>query len=207
MSRSSKVDGLWIGTMESEAQVGLRRLEEALLLIKRHDGLNYSRVIRNLSRIWVNLVPSSLAHYDRALNACVFDERFIRNEATTTEDIASTIIHEATHARLESLGVTYDEAKRPRIEAICLRRELGFARKLPDGNSFRQQIVDRLAWLAGDHDFYSDTNFQQRRQEGELETLRYLNAPSWIVRWATWLIHRRRRRASASSAHTAPGLD
>jgi hypothetical protein len=207
MSHSSKVDGLWIGTMESEAQVGLRRVEEALLLIKRQDGLNYSRIIRNLDRIWVNLAPGSLAHYDRSLNACVFDERFVRNEATTVEDIASTIVHEATHARLESWGVTYDEAKRPRIEAICLRRELDFARKLSDGDRLRQEIVNRLEWLAGDRDFYSNTNFQQRRQEAEIETLRYLNAPSWLVRWASWLIHRRRQRASASLGRRVPGRD
>lgn len=199
MSRSRVIDGLWVGTMESEAQVGLRRVRDALLLIKRHDGLNYSRVIRNLNRIWVNLIPSSLAHYDRSLNACVLDERFVRNDATTTENIASTIIHEATHARLEKWGITYDEARRPRIEAICNRRELNFATRLPDGKLLREEIVGRLEWSAGDHDLYSDKSFRQRRQEGEIETLRYLNVPNWLVRWGVWLARRRHRRASARS--------
>lgn len=206
MSHSRIIDGLWIGVWaESEWQLNLSRVEDALLLIKRHDGLHYSRVIHNLSRIWVNLIPSSPAHYDRSLNACVLDERFIRNQATTIENIASTIIHEATHARLEKWGITYDEAKRPRIETICTRRELHFASRLPDGKlpdreSLRQEIVSRLEWSAGDHDFYSDASFKQRLQDGQVEALRYLNAPNWLVRWTMWLIRRRRLRSEVKNA-------
>lgn len=116
-STSRMVDGLWIDVWRGEPQL-LSRIEGALRLIKQYDSLNYSRVVNNLDRIWVQLLPNAAAHYDRSLNACVFDERFVLLESTTLERIASTIVHEATHARLERWGVEYDEKKRPRIEAI-----------------------------------------------------------------------------------------
>lgn len=173
-------------------------MEEALQLIKRHDTLNYSRITRNLDRIWVHLLPSAQAQYDRSLNACALDERYVLNETMTLERIASTIVHEATHARLEGWGIQYLEAMRIRIESICLRRELNFLVKLPDSEPLQDEIVRALDWCASDPDFYSDKNFWWRRQEGEVETLRYLNAPNWLIRWAMWLIRRRRQRASVS---------
>jgi hypothetical protein len=131
LSTRRKVDGLWLGTTESKPHPALRRVEDALGLIKRHDPLHYSRVLHNLEQIWVHLLPHALACYDGSAKACAFDERFVLLEKTTLERIASTIVHETTHARLEGWGVRYDEDKRPRIEAICLRRELNFVAKLP----------------------------------------------------------------------------
>jgi hypothetical protein len=82
-STGRNIDGLWVGTMEDKPRPGLRRVEEALQLIKSHDTLHYSRVINNLERIWVRLLPGDLAHYDRSLKACVFDERYVVLETTT----------------------------------------------------------------------------------------------------------------------------
>ena len=100
-------------------------------MIKRHDTLHYSRVLHNLERVSVHLHPSALAHYNSSLNACVFDERFVLAETTTLQKIACTIVHEATHARLDGWGIDYDEASRYRIEAICIR----VAREQPDENA------------------------------------------------------------------------
>ena len=79
LSKGSTIDRLWIGTTESKPYPALRRVEEALQLIKRHDTLNYSRITRNLDRIWVHLLPSAQAHYDQSLNACALDERYVLN--------------------------------------------------------------------------------------------------------------------------------
>jgi hypothetical protein len=183
-STSRKVDGLWVGTTESKPHPGLRRVEHALRLIERHDSLNYSRVIRNLERIWVHLLPNALAQYDPSLRACVFDERFVLLEATTLVRIAATIVHEATHARLDEWGVSYDENKRARIEAICLKRELDFVRRLPQSEAFQEELAHTLEWYAGNHDYFSDANFEQREVQGQAETLRYLGAPGWVFGFA-----------------------
>ncbi|MCP3381674.1 hypothetical protein NLM31_15095 [Bradyrhizobium sp. CCGUVB4N] len=198
-SKGSTIDGLWVGTSESKPHPALRRVEEALQLIKRHDALGYARITRDLDRIWVHLLPSAQAHYDRSMNACVLDERYILSDTMTLEQIASTFIHEATHARLEGWGISYVEAMRPRIEAICLRRELSFLCKLPNTEALRDEIARTLEWcVANDNDYFADASFHERKEDGQIETLRHINAPGWIIRWATWLIRRRRKRASAS---------
>lgn len=199
LSKATTIDGLWVGTTESKPYPALRRVEEALQLIKRHDTLRYSRIIRNLDRIWVHLLPSAQAHYDQSLNACALDERYVLNETMTLERIASTIVHESTHARLEGWGVFYIEAKRYRIEAICLRRELNFLTKLPDCGPRQEEIVRTLEWCESDRVYLSDASFLERDDQGQVDTLRYLNAPGWLVKWAMWLIRRRRQRVSASS--------
>jgi hypothetical protein len=196
VSTSRVVDGLWVGTWEAEPHPAFRRVEEALQLIKRHDQLNYLRVIRNLDRIWVHLIPSAQAHYDRTLNACVLDERYLLKEEMTLDRIASTIVHEATHARLEGWGIIYEEESRYRIEAICLRRELNFLTKLPDSEHLKEEIARALEWCATDRDHLSDASFREREDQGQVETLRYLGAPNWVVRFAMWLIRRRWARAS-----------
>ena len=179
-STGRNIDGLWVGSMEDKPQPGLRRVEEALQLIKNHDALHYARVIKNLERIWVRLLIGGLAQFDRSLKACVFDERYVVQETTTIEWIASAIVHEATHARLEAWGVGYDEKKRARIEAICMRRERNFLTKLPQSEPFQEDIARSLEWYSGNHDYFSDESFQQRKVQGEIEALRYLGAPDWV---------------------------
>jgi hypothetical protein len=181
-STGSDIDGLWVGTTESEPHSGLRRVEDALQLIKRHDSLHYTRVIHNLERVWVRLLPTARACYDRSLKACVLDERYVLPETTTLERIACTIVHEATHARLERWGISYDEKERSRIEAACLRRELNFIAKLPHGEPLREEKARTLEWCVGDHDYFSNESFRQREDQGTAETLRYLGTPDRIIR-------------------------
>ena len=63
-SKSRYLDGLWIGTWEMEAEPILRRIEQALLLIKRYDRIRYDRLRRDLQRVWVLLLPSSIASFE-----------------------------------------------------------------------------------------------------------------------------------------------
>ncbi|WP_369721244.1 hypothetical protein AB8Z38_29920 [Bradyrhizobium sp. LLZ17] len=171
VSTSRTVDGLWVGSTESKPQPGLRRVEAALGLIKDHDPLNYARTINNLERIWVRLIPNALAHYDPLLSACVIDERLVLPETTALERIASTIVHESTHARLERWGINYDDERvRSRIEAICLRRELKFVGKLAHCEQLQEQISRTLEWCVGDDDYFSNPRFQQRHDQGDDET-------------------------------------
>jgi hypothetical protein len=182
LSTGLDVDGLWVGSFESnKPRVGLRRVEDALQLIKHHDSLHYARVIHNLERVWVNLLPYAFAHYDLSLKACVLDERFVLRETTTLEEIASSIIHEATHARLERCGISYNENDRSRIEAVCLRRELNFIARLPHSEPLREQVARTLEWCVDNNDDFSNASLRQHDEEGTDETLRYLGAPDWFI--------------------------
>ncbi len=182
LSTGRDVDGLWVGSFESrKPRAGLRRVEDALQLIKQHDSLHYARVIHNLARVWVNLLPYAHAHYDVSLEACVLDERFVLRETTALEEIAAAIIHEATHARLERYGIGYDENDRSRIEAVCLRRELNFIAKLPHVEPLREQVARTLEWCVGNNGYFSNASLRQHDEEGIDETLRYLEPPDWLI--------------------------
>lgn len=182
LSTSRTVDGLWVGSTDVKPEPGLARVEEALRLIKDHDPLHYARITGNLERIWVDLLPDARASYAPRLNACKLDERFVLLETTTPQQIASCIVHEATHARLERWGISYaDEKARSRIEAICLRRELNFVGKLPQNEPFREEIARMIEWYSNDHEFFSDMNSRQRWQQGMVEALRHLGTPDWII--------------------------
>jgi hypothetical protein len=180
LSSGRSVDGLWVGTyFQTNADQVLRRMEEALRLIKIHDQMRYKRLINDLDRVWVRLVPGALGRYVHTLRACELDERFVLADSSLPEVIAATIVHEATHARLCRCGIGYDEIVRSRVEAVCFRRELAFARKLPNGEHVRERA---LAYLAMPGSTWTDTASCDRDLEGSVQTLRHLGWPDWLLR-------------------------
>lgn len=60
--------------------------------------VRWTGIVRELERIWVSLSFDGLGEYNHALKARILDERYVAAPATTLEQIASTIVHEATHA-------------------------------------------------------------------------------------------------------------
>jgi hypothetical protein len=180
-SISQHLDGIWIGCWRDRPE-HLTRVEGALLLIKQHSPLDYARITRELERVWVRLLPHSLGEYMHSLRACILDERYVADPATTVEQIASTIVHEATHARLERYGIEYEEQRRTRIEAICFRRELAFAARLPDSAELQEGIARCLAWCPANPEQFSDAHFEKAHAEGAVDALRYLEAPDWFIR-------------------------
>jgi hypothetical protein len=180
VSFSRTVDGLWIGSYRTPEY--LSRVERALVLIRVHSPLHYSRILRDLKRIWVFLLPDGLAAYKHSLGACVLDERFLDDPETSIERIASTIVHEATHATLERRGVGYPEDQRARIEAVCFRRELCFAVRLPDSLKLQQSIKEYLGWYPTHPEYFSDRHAIERATSGEVDMLRHVGTPDWLIR-------------------------
>jgi hypothetical protein len=175
------LEGIWIGSWRGRPE-DLTRVEDALLLIKQHSPLDYVRIARGLERIWVSLTFHGLGEYDHSLKACILDERYVNDPATTVEQIASTIVHEATHARLERYGIEYEEPRRVKIEAICCRRELAFAARLPGSAELQQDIARCLEWYQTNPEQFRDARFEEAHTVGGIEALRYLGTPDWIIR-------------------------
>jgi hypothetical protein len=186
-SRSRYLDGLWIGTWETEAEPILQRIEQALQLIKRNDHIRYDRLLRDLQRVWVLLLPSSIAIFEYRIYTCAIDTRYCLAETTTPELLAAVIVHEATHARLWRRGIRYEEAQRPRIEEICIRREIAFAAKLPNGEAARDKAEQTLA-LCATGEYWTSAAFRERYIEGGVDILRYMGAPGWLTRIFRWLL-------------------
>jgi len=184
LSVSKRIDGLLVGTWESDAKAEavLSRVEGALGLIKAHDRIRYERLVRDLERVRVWLLPGVSGSYKKALRSCELDSRYVLAEKSSLEMIASTIVHEATHARLMRCGIGYETELRARVEAVCARRELGFANKLPNGNQVRESAERILELCAADDGYWSNTEFEERHVEGSIEALRHLGVPDWLVR-------------------------
>jgi hypothetical protein len=100
------------------------------------------------------------------------------------EDIAATIVHEATHARLWRAGIRYDEAIRLTVEAICIRREYVFYGRLPDGGNLKYAAEAQIASL--DAAYYTDNAFDRRHQAYRIMLLRHARKkagiPGWFIR-------------------------
>jgi len=177
----STADGPRVGTSEKEFERHLHPVEEALSLIKTYDRVRYDRLRRDLENVWVQLLFGPRGSFNRSLNRCELDTRFVIAQASSPEMIASVIVHEATHARLSHCGFGYGEEVRPRMESICVRRELAFARRLPHGDRVRDWAEAKLKWCeAPDHlmDAARDDEFV----EGSIEALRYVETPAWMLR-------------------------
>lgn len=180
-STGRHLDGIWIGCWRGRPE-DLTRVEGALLLIKQHSPQDYARITHELERVWVHLLPYGLGEYNASLKACLLDERYVADPATSIEQIACTIVHEATHARLERYGIGYREELRAKIEAICFRRELAFAVRLPDSAELQQGIARCLEWYQANPDQFSDSHIRESDSAGVMESLRYLGAPDWFIK-------------------------
>jgi hypothetical protein len=156
-------------------------VEEALRLIKVYDRLRYDRLIRDLERMWVRILPGALGCFNHSLHACELDRRFVLDETSLPEFIAAAIVHEATHARLMRCGIGYEEGLRARVEAICFRRELAFATKLPNREQVREQAERRLGIP---HAYWTNAAFSDRYDREHTEALRDLGVPYRLVRIA-----------------------
>jgi hypothetical protein len=183
LSASEVVDGLWVGALVSRPEPLLRRVREALHLIKTHDRLRYDRLTRDLKRIWVDPAVPPNASYRSRLDACMLNDRFVLDEDSTPELIAATIVHEATHARVYACGIGYEEKLRPRIEAICVRRELAFSNKLPRKLTVRTQALRALEASCGPRGL-SNAALDQRQEDYVVEELLLLGVPYWLIRMA-----------------------
>jgi hypothetical protein len=178
-SKGKRIDGLWVGRIIGEPEA-IRPVDDALRLIKTHDPIRYARLIRDVDRVWVRLLPGPIASFNLSLGACELDERFVLAETSTPELIAATIVHEATHARLMRCGIGYEEKLRARVESVCQRRELAFAAKLPNGERVAAETRQRMAGCTAE--FWTNAAFSNRFDEGSVEALRHLGVPEWAIR-------------------------
>jgi hypothetical protein len=194
MSSGKDIDGLWVGT-ETEAERVLPRVEAALGLIKTHDRQRYDRIVADLDRVWVRLLTTYVAQFSPSWSACFLDERFVLGDTTDAAHIAAAIVHEATHARLWRCGFGYDEEVRQRVEAVCVRREVAFANKLPDGERIHAVAAEALALSPT---YWTSVAAQERHYEGSLQALHYLRY-DWLARPLLAILKWRQGRTPGAS--------
>jgi len=116
----------------------LQRLDRALDLVARYAPARYRRLKRDLSGFVVQRFACRGAFFPHT-RECVVELTFTVNPRHGLPEIAASIVHEATHARVAAM-CRGPQAERHREERLCRRAELELGLALPDG-----QVVVRRA--------------------------------------------------------------
>jgi len=124
----------------------LGRLDEALALIERYQPWRLRHLRRDLNEIRIVRFPCRGAWLPEE-GACVTELTFLARRDISAAPVASSIIHEGMHARVDRMGVSRHARDRAREERLCRRAELEFGQSLPSelGAPVIQRAVESLA--------------------------------------------------------------
>jgi hypothetical protein len=185
LSRTWRYDGMTVSVVgvQHAPEDLLERVTSALALLRDHDSRSYRRLKTDTDRIWVKVLVGTIGEYNEPLRTICLDERFVASPNTATPDIAATIVHEATHARLCGVGLVSNEHTRARIERLCFNRELAFANQFPESQTF-VAMIERLQELPESE--WSHDKLRDRRLGAAPRALKYLGAPYVITRLLIW---------------------
>ncbi|HWP70448.1 MAG TPA: hypothetical protein VNM36_05095 [Gemmatimonadaceae bacterium] len=143
----------------------LARLDEALALIERYQPWRLRHLRRDLNEIRVVRFPCRGAWIGDE-GACVTELTFLARRDISAAPVASSIIHEGMHARVDCMGVSRQGRDRAREERLCRRAELEFGRALPAdlGAPVVQRALESLELADQDVAPAIDWNEALRRQ-------------------------------------------
>ena len=125
------------------------RLGSALDLIATHAPRCYRRLPLDLAGIVVERFACRGAFFP-ASRECLVELTFTVNPQVSLPEIAASIVHEATHARVAHWCRSGPPEDRAREERLCRRAELAFGEAVPDGAVVIQRARDSLALTAED---------------------------------------------------------
>lgn len=119
------------------------RLERALALIQQYVPHHFRHLKRDFAYIVVQRFACRGA-YSHELRACLVELTFTVNPNFSDAEVAATILHEAMHARLHTLGFPLEMEDRARQERFCRRAEIEFGLLVPGG----ERVVERARWTS-----------------------------------------------------------
>ena len=123
----------------------LGRLDAALALIEHYQPWRLGHLRRDVSYIWITAFPCRGAYFpDR--RAVLTELSFLARVAEFTPAIiASSILHEGVHARVDRM--TRSPRDSAREERLCRRAELAFGQALPP--AFGAPVIERAVASLG----------------------------------------------------------
>lgn len=144
-------------------------VRSALQLAACRFPRGHSLAQRYLPRILI--VSGGGQAFAPTVQACILDTAFVDREDHAA--IASLIFHEAAHARIERSGIRYSQARRERIERICVGVQADALSAFGDESAAERA---RAALLAP---WWDDESRLRRRAE----QLRAHGMPECVIRW------------------------
>lgn len=122
----------------------LVRLDRALGLIESYAPRRFRRLQHDLAGFWVQRFACRGAYF-REAGACLTELTFLAHPDITVPEIAASIVHEGTHARIARSAVGDCAGRAAREERICRRAELEFGRLVPGGEPVIARALQSLA--------------------------------------------------------------
>lgn len=127
-----------------ETAAVVSRLDEALALLEEHEPRRTRHLARDLNKILVTRYPCRGAYFPDS-RTCLTELTFLARRDISAAVVASSILHEGTHARVAEFrrrhGGQSREEDRAREERLCRRSEVAFGRKLPA--ELGQPVIER----------------------------------------------------------------
>ena len=160
---------------ETDRQIASKRLTEAIGLVRLHSP----RACRNLASLVDGIVvfgaAGPLASWFDDVGLLILSEQYVLAPDTVSGELATTIVHELTHAWLDRLGIPYNSGNRARVERTCARAERDFAVRLLEPG---RAVARAEAQLAAPDISFSDDAYTQRK----VRYLQELGVPRWLIR-------------------------
>jgi hypothetical protein len=149
-----------------ETIVVLRRLDEALALIERHQPWRLEHLRRDLSHFVIARFACRGAFFPEE-RACLTELTFLARTDITAAPVASSIVHEGIHARVHAACAPGVPRNLAREERLCRRAELEFGYSLPPdlGAPVIERALDSLQLADSDVAPTIDWAEAQRRQQ------------------------------------------
>lgn len=120
------------------------RLDQALGLIAQYAPRRYRRMQGDIAGLVVERFPCRGAFIPNR-RAILTELTFVVNRDFTPAQVAASIVHEATHARVAVSLRGNVRNRRPREERLCRTAELEFGLALPDGAAVVERARVSLA--------------------------------------------------------------
>ena len=159
-----------------ETDAVLRRLDAALALIRTYRPRQYRLLKRDVAGFVVQRYACRGAYFGHS-RTCLVELTFLANATMSNAQIAASIVHEATHARLDRLGLPLSG---PAAERACRRAEIAFGRAVPDGAAVIARAEESLA--LGDDDVAPDIDWALAQSRVAAADLRALPIPEGLKR-------------------------
>jgi hypothetical protein len=123
----------------------LGRVAAALSLVETHDPRRLKRLREGSTVLLLYMFGKNM--FVAPANVIVLD--LLGIESKTDRHLASTIVHESTHARLWLAGVAPNRSTIEREERRCIEEQIAFVRRLPGTNpdaftTWERQMRDLL---------------------------------------------------------------
>lgn len=142
-----EIHGLRVRIVNTRADIQseqvAQRLSAALDLVATYAPRCYRRLQTDLAGFVVERFACRGAFFPMS-RECLVELTFTVNPQVSLPEIAASIVHEATHARVAH-WCSSPPQHRGREERLCRRAELDFGLALPDGATVVQRAQDALA--------------------------------------------------------------